>query len=468
MSLNSIVRRGYASSSLDAIVRRGYAAYTGLPQPPPSGYQYETCSTTSYTGYSLQAGSSPVVVAGDVFVASLLTLPSSFAVTINNDGTLDIASGGNTNRQEVLYGIYRITGNALDPGNFPASTGVAWINEVGPSWTAPVVLPNGPAPILVGVAITPVVLQSPAYASSQEGDTLTFVVAAGSLPPGISISGTTLAGAPTTVGTYSFALTATDITGTSATSALGSFTISPNVAIVPNVIGSTLSAALAVLALAGFSSVTYTSIYSAAPAGTVVTQNPPGNAAQPTGTPIALVISLGLQVFGVVPPPQDTGGAALNAQMLTVNLLVAAAGGSIVLPQLQDQLNRLQVQLVDHYMVTGWLNAATILASYQPPPNDKVGQSLVARVAFLQNLVNNAPAMPPGNANGYGGAGWTTLAVSYQQMLYAKQIQLVEHIMDVPGGTSAATILYNMTGFQSFPFEYSFNSVGFTDAWIDD
>jgi|HubBroStandDraft_1064217.scaffolds.fasta_scaffold956910_1 hypothetical protein len=44
--------------------------------------------------------------------------------------------------------------------------------------------------------------------------------------------------------------------------------------------------------------------------------------------------------------------------------------------------------------------------------------------------------------------------------------------MDVPSGTSAATILANLTGFQTapagIPFVYVFSSVGLTDEWIDD
>lgn len=172
-------------------------------------------------------------------------------------------------------------------------------------------------------------------------------------------------------------------------------------------------------------------------------------------------------VYGVIPPPPDLGGIALDAQMRTVSALTQVAPLPI-LTQYQMQLNQLQVALIDHYMVTGWLNAATIIAKYPAAANDKVGQALTARVAFLQNLVNNAPAPPPGNANGYGGAGWTTVGQAYAEMLYAKQIELVEQIMNYPAGTSASTMLINMTGFQSFPFEYVFNSVGFTDAWIDD
>lgn len=170
----------------------------------------------------------------------------------------------------------------------------------------------------------------------------------------------------------------------------------------------------------------------------------------------------------VVAPPQDSAGAALDAQIAQVQALVNANRNPLTLAQLVALLNQLQVEAVDHYMVTGWLNAATILETYTVPPADGPGNLLLARVAFLQNLVNNAPVPPAGNADGFGAGGIVTVAQNYQQQLYAAQIALVEHIMDVPGGTSAATMLANLTGFQSFVFEYTFTSVGFTDAWIDD
>lgn len=173
--------------------------------------------------------------------------------------------------------------------------------------------------------------------------------------------------------------------------------------------------------------------------------------------------------MAVTAPSQDTAGAALDAQIATVQALVNATSPSAgVYPQYVQQLNLLQVEAVDHYMVTGWLNAATILATYQPPAWDKVGQTLAARVSALQTLVNNAPPAPAGNADGYGAGGIVWILQNYQQQLYAAQIALVERIMDVPGGTSAATMLANLTGSQSFTFEYTFTSVGFTDTWIDD
>ena len=174
--------------------------------------------------------------------------------------------------------------------------------------------------------------------------------------------------------------------------------------------------------------------------------------------------------MSVVAPPQDIYGAQIDAAIATAQALVnATSTSSIVYPQYVQLLNQLQMQAVDHYMVTGWLSAVVILGTYQPATRDAIGQTLLARVNFLQNLFNNAPAPPPGNAEGYGGSGWVTVAQNYATALYAAQITLVEHLMRTTVfGTSAATMLANLTGFQSFPFEYSFNSVGYTDEWIDD
>jgi hypothetical protein len=176
----------------------------------------------------------------------------------------------------------------------------------------------------------------------------------------------------------------------------------------------------------------------------------------------------------VVAPVTDPQGALIDAQIAVYQALVTANRNPRVEYQLTQELNKWQVEAVDHYMVNGWLNAATILLTYSPPAWDVQGQKITARIAQLTTLYNNAvtTGMPVGNAFGYGSSGWTTIASAYAQQLYAKQIEQVEHIMGLPGGTSAATILANMTGFQTAPagitFEYVFSSVGFTDEWIDD
>ena len=40
-------------------------------------------------------------------------------------------------------------------------------------------------------------------------------------------------------------------------------------------------------------------------------------------------------------------------------------------------------------------------------------------------------------------------------------------MMALPGGTTAATLLSAMTGFQSFTFDYVFSSVGFTSEALE-
>lgn len=177
--------------------------------------------------------------------------------------------------------------------------------------------------------------------------------------------------------------------------------------------------------------------------------------------------------MAVLAPPLDKPGALLDASIATVQALVNANRNPLTLYQLQQNLNALQVQAVNHYMVTGWVNAAAILAAFTVPSWDVVGQGLLARVAQLQGIYNTAlvTPMPPGNVDGYGGAGRTSLAAQYLQTLYAAQMVLVQHLMDLPGGTSAATILATLTGVQTdpggIPFAYFFQSVGFTDADIE-
>lgn len=176
----------------------------------------------------------------------------------------------------------------------------------------------------------------------------------------------------------------------------------------------------------------------------------------------------------VIAPSTDPSGAALDAQIAAIQALVTANKNPSVEYQLQQALNLAQVAAVSYYMVTGWLNAATILLTFSAPAWDKAGQVITARIAALQTIYTKAVAagMPVGNADGYGDSGWTTIAAAYAQTLYAKQIELVEHLMDLAGGTSAATILSTLTGSQTAPagitYQYTFDSVGFTDAWIDD
>lgn len=286
---------------------------------------------------------------------------------------------------------------------------LVWVNEIGPTWGSSLFLL-----LPAQVEITPIDVTDPLYAFSIEGDGMVVTLISGSLPPGLSLDPTgVISGTPTAVGVFTFILNATDSTGT------------------------------------------------ARPSSTMlITVASPG---------VVPVIPVGPTLLA---PPPDTAGAQIDEQIAVLQAFVNTNANPLIAYQMQQQLNQWQVEAVVHYMATGWANAGAILAVFQPPLWDVPGQALARRVAFLQNLVNNPPAMPPGNASGYGSDGWTTIAASYAQKLYAAQTALVNRLMDLPGGTTAATILSTMTGAQTapggIPYAYKFSSVGFTDEDIED
>lgn len=355
------------------------------------------------TGLSIQRGASPPVQIGDTVLTGNTT-PGLYTVQVNPDGTIVVSLGGDTSRQEIPFLLYRrITGTFDGPG-------LIILNEAPPVWNSVVSVRSQ----LVNTALSSINLSQSTYITSPSGDVLTFALASGALPNGVSLSsGGLISGTPTLIGSFAFTVSATDSTGTSTTS--------PSMGI------------------------------------TVVAPPPPGPVLPPGPTLLA--------------PPPDTAGAKIDAQIAVLQQLVNDNTNSLIEYQLQQALNQFQVEAVDHYMSTGWANAAAILALFPAPAWDHHGQDLTARILFLQNAYNNAPSMPPGNVNGYGGSGWTTIAASLAQRLYAAQTALVDYLMQLPGGTAAATILSGMTGVQTdpggIPYQYKFSSVGFTDPGDD-
>lgn len=215
MSIAGVVTRGYGGTNhqVNEVAARGYANYTGLPMPPPTGYEYLT-STTIYSGagYSLEQGSSPAIVVGDVFITQKTTTPSGYVITIEGDGTIIITAHGDNSRQSFLYEIYRVASNAIDG---PATV---WINEVAPIWGGPVII----NPQIVSTPITALNLAVSPYAVSPSGDVLTFALASGALPAGVTLtSAGILSGTPTVAGSFNFTISATDSTGMASISPTG-------------------------------------------------------------------------------------------------------------------------------------------------------------------------------------------------------------------------------------------------------
>jgi hypothetical protein len=284
LSVATVISEGFVSGRIAAIIKDGFASYTGLPEPPAAGYQYETCSSTSPPagGLTLETGQSPAVAIGDVFTDKILTSPSNFTTVLNGDGTIDILASGNTSRQEILYGIYRVSGNTLSTG------GIVWINEVAPTWSQNVVLTGLP----VTTPMTPINLAT--YASSSSGDVLTFAIASGSLPPGITLSGGILSGTATAVALYTFVISATDSTGTSTNSATNSINVIAAGNTVPNTVGLTLDAAISAYQTAGYTIILVQIVNSVTIAsGLVVAQTPVAGTVVPPTTVQIIYLSMG-------------------------------------------------------------------------------------------------------------------------------------------------------------------------------
>lgn len=165
--------------------------------------QFIGLASLTFAGYSMQQALAPAAIVGCIFKTDLRSAPSSYAVTVNGDGTVILAAGGDTSRQSFVADCFDLTTEAFY-GQF-----TVYINEVGPIWI------NGLGlPAVIRVPITPVNLNT--LASSPSGDALSFAVASGTLPPGITLVAGVLAGTPTGlgIGTYIFTFSATDSTGT--------------------------------------------------------------------------------------------------------------------------------------------------------------------------------------------------------------------------------------------------------------
>lgn len=391
--------------------RRNRRGRGGPALPLLAGYLTVTLDTTTYSGFSIQQAITPAPIVGDTYLIASGTSPDGYQILPLPDGTFTVLTGGDNSREEVLLFFRRLsTGNIEGAaGAGDPNPGIIWINEVPPTWLGGVFVPRS-AGFILGQPITPIAIVGPGnFVFSSEGDPVAVSLDTGTLP-GLTLDPTLgIIGTPTSDGSFAFTLLGTDSTGASTQSPLCTIVVSP-----------------------------------------------PGGVTPTAPTLLA--------------PAPDTAGAKIDAQIAVLQALIDAS--PITAFRYEQALNQYQVEAVDHYMVTGWANAARILTIFTPPTFDPVSQVLAARVAFLQNRVNNPPVMPPGNADGYGDSGWTTIAARNVQELYIAQVALVERMMDVPGGTTAATIIAGMTGIQTdpagIPFAYKFASVGFTDADIDD
>ena len=111
-------------------------------------------------GFRFSKGRSLAVAVGDTFTAPLTVSPAGYTLQVNNDGTIEVFSGGNTSRQSFTYTRHILASNTTDG---PAT---CWVNEVPPAWSRGVYVST----LVVGIPIAPINLT--AYCSSASGDTL--------------------------------------------------------------------------------------------------------------------------------------------------------------------------------------------------------------------------------------------------------------------------------------------------------
>ncbi len=173
------------------------------------------------SGFSLQQGASPAVAVGDTFTAPLTVSPAGYTLQVNNDGTIEVFSGGNTSRQSFTYTRHILASNTTDG---PAT---CWVNEVPPAWSRGVYVST----LVVGIPIAPINLT--AYCSSASGDTLVFSLASGTLPSGLTLSAGVISGTPTAAGTSNFMLSAIDYAGFSTLSPASTFVVASSPINVP-------------------------------------------------------------------------------------------------------------------------------------------------------------------------------------------------------------------------------------------
>jgi beta-lactam-binding protein with PASTA domain len=180
-----------------SLIKRGFSSNIGLPEPPVTGEQYTDIASLAHPGYSLLEAN-PGAVLADVLVTSIATSGTHYAIVVNGDGTGYVAANGDTTRQSFQSTYFSVSGQAVESPAFTID-----INDNPPQILNP--LPSQFNYPLGATVDLDFVNGTPQYVYDPDGDPLTMTET-GTLPPGLSISGTALVGNVTLAGTYSFSL----------------------------------------------------------------------------------------------------------------------------------------------------------------------------------------------------------------------------------------------------------------------
>jgi hypothetical protein len=192
---------GQVGSGISVLVRQFYSLATLVPYPPPAGKQYVDVAGLPWPAgaFSILDGASPPVENGDIIICDLVTTPGGYPVTMNGDGTFQIATASSTSR-EIIYA------DVFDRSLLSYYGGYTnWVNNHIPQSVG-----LSSAFLQIGV---PFSLDLVNYVSDFENDPLVYAVQSGPLPLGLNLSGSLISGIPLSVAGKDVTFRITDATG---------------------------------------------------------------------------------------------------------------------------------------------------------------------------------------------------------------------------------------------------------------
>jgi uncharacterized delta-60 repeat protein len=166
--------------------------------------------------------------------------------------------------------------------------------------------------------------------------------ASGTLPSGLSFTGTSATSAPATIGvtgsttqtgSYPLTVTASDSYSQCVTSQAVTLTIAAPMTTVPNVVGATQTAATSAITAANLTVGAITTAASTTvPSGAVISETPAAGTSVPLGSAVALTVSSGpaqVTVPNVVGDTQAAATSAITAAHLTVGAITTATSTTV-------------------------------------------------------------------------------------------------------------------------------------------